>query len=452
MLKVQHVYKPNAAQWEAIQSTARETFLVGGVGMGKSFFLAERLKSALMETNGTRCALYAPTTKMLKNSTWVQIKHAWEGMLGMQEGIHYVYNRNPPKSWGVKPMTLTSHGILSMRNGSYCILDGLFDANKQRGTEFDEIFVDEFWGVDEESRKVLMGRLRGQKYKELNRKHRIWYATTPPEDITLLKNLYETPSADIKFIFGSSYINKDNLDSLYLQSLKNIYDETTYRREVMGELIAYTSNQFFCSFVYDKIVRELQPQYNKILYLSFDFNVSPMTCLAAQYSEGKIHIIKEWYIKNNEVPIGKEPISYICERIKPFAERFPLLEITGDASGRARSAIAKKGDNHYIIIRNNFPKAKFDKVPLHNPEISQSRTFCNSMLERHPSLFIDKACVKLITDLEQVKIKDAAKGDIDKSNPNLTHISDCFRYYLHSFHGDFLRVRRNGINLSRLMD
>jgi hypothetical protein len=118
-----------------------------------------------------------------------------------------------------------------------------------------------------------------------------------------------------------------------------------------------------------------------------------------------------------------------------------LFIVTGDASGANRSAMTKGALNYYMIIRDELaiPKSAF-KVPSVNPSIKNSRVLLNSMLEKHPDLIIDPSCHFLIHDLQNVET--TPNGDIDKGrDASLTHLLDCFRYYLWTFHNDFIRWR-----------
>jgi hypothetical protein len=95
--------------------------------------------------------------------------------------------------------------------------------------------------------------------------------------------------------------------------------------------------------------------------------------------------------------------------------------------------------NFYVIIKEELqlPKTAF-KVPSVNPSIKNSRVLLNSILEKHPDFQIDASCQFLIHDLQNVETSD--DGNIDKKkDANLTHLLDCLRYYLWTFHNDFVK-------------
>jgi hypothetical protein len=97
--------------------------------------------------------------------------------------------------------------------------------------------------------------------------------------------------------------------------------------------------------------------------------------------------------------------------------------------------------NYYSIIRDelDLPKSAF-KVPSVNPSIKNSRVLINSILQKHEDLLIDASCQFLIHDLQNVEADE--HGDIDKSKDSKsTHLLDCFRYFIWTFHNDFVRLK-----------
>ena len=191
------------------------------------------------------------------------------------------------------------------------------------------------------------------------------------------------------------------------------------------------SNVF--AFNFDENLHHAPVTYddNQVLKLSFDFNVEPITCLAAQDQKFEyIHIIKEFRLLNSD-------IDDLCDHI---AAAFPNghFLVTGDASGSARNAL-KKNTNYYKSIKHNLQLSPLQlKVPRANPSVRNTRVLTNSLWNKHPNMFVNKhACPFLVTDLNQVVV-DAA-GDIDKTkDAHKTHLLDCFRYYCWTFHRDFL--------------
>lgn len=222
------------------------------------------------------------------------------------------------------------------------------------------------------------------------------------------------------------------LPQVYLEGLENL-DDITKEIFVKGNWdIVDVERPFAYSFNRQKHIKNnLQMNTEEPIILSFDFNVDPITCLAGQSYDGSIRILREFRLRNSD-------IFQLCDRILSTFPNCYFL-VTGDASGSNRSAMTQGAKNYYQVIyqQMGIPKSAF-KVPSFNPSIKNSRILLNSILERHPDMAIDSSCQFLVNDLQSVQADDT--GDIDKSkDKHSTHLLDCFRYYLWTFHSNFVK-------------
>jgi hypothetical protein len=415
-------------QYEFCTSDKRETFYISGIGSGKTFCLAARALIAL-SVSGAVIAIYAPTTKVLRFATLRGLVSAWEKM-GFVNGVHYVVDVRP-KWKHVKPFSVKDNkGILTTVWGSYAILDGLDNYNSQRGQELDEIFVDEFRDIRPEARDVLIGRLRGQTYKNLKKEHRIWYATTPPDNPYYLQKLAAECTDNQKFIFGTTYDNIDNLPPGYIESQISTLDPETIEREIMGRFVFTNGKRFAYMFSKEKHIGTTHINDRLPLYLSFDFNLDPATCIIGQHTENYIHI-------HGEIRLRNASIYDVCSEIK---RRYPgyIYVITGDAAGNSREKATRDLTSMYDIIQMELGlPSHLIQVDKHNPTHRTNRTLVNSIFQ-HLEVIINPSCEYLIQDLDMVQCDET--GSIDKSNKELTHLLDCYRYYVNQWFSWFLRV------------
>lgn len=218
-----------------------------------------------------------------------------------------------------------------------------------------------------------------------------------------------------------------HLPESYTANLKYL-DSITYRRFVEGDWSAFAVNNPF-AYAFDAM-KHLAPvtfDETKQLNISFDFNIDPITCIAGQ----DMNIIQEFRIKNSD-------IYELCDRVKAM---FPnaLFVVTGDATGHNRSALAKGNINYYLAIRQRLNLSQGQmKQPSINPAVSDSRVILNSILQNGNLLINPETCPYLIQDLQSVEVDD--KGDIDKAKDKYkSHLLDCLRYYLCTFHGRFIK-------------
>jgi len=190
---------------------------------------------------------------------------------------------------------------------------------------------------------------------------------------------------------------------------------------------------FFWAFDYEKNTIDSY-EINKQLpvYLSFDFNVDPICCIASQHEDF------DWAVTFKEFRLANSNIYELCERIKTELLQNMDYVINGDASGMSRSALTKNL-NYYQIIHNELFVSKNNfNIPNANPGIDNTRTLTNSLFAKHPSKKIVKCCRYLIDDLRFVQTKE--DGSIDKSTGSMTHLGDCLRYYDFANFAKFLKT------------
>lgn len=169
------------------------------------------------------------------------------------------------------------------------------------------------------------------------------------------------------------------------------------------------------------------------LYLSFDFNVEPITCLASQhdpYFSRFIHVVKEYRLLVSDIWALTEHI------IANVPQAFFM--VTGDASGNARSAIIRDNKNYYQIIRQQMVLSKQQiKVPKANPSLRNTRVLCNALLQKHGNYWVNtQACPYLTMDLNKVEWR---KNKIDEGkDKHMGHLLAAWRYYNWTWHRNFL--------------
>lgn len=178
-----------------------------------------------------------------------------------------------------------------------------------------------------------------------------------------------------------------------------------------------------------------------VLYLAFDFNISPMTCVVAQLKPGVyLNIIKSYKIRNITI---KE----FCGQIK---RDFPgaIFKVTADPAGNSRSVgyDSVTTTMHSIIRQSlNIGLNQMDKPMLNwnrRDAWQEIRIFCNSVLQHHPNINISpKAAIELINDLEMATtIENEDKlyktsGDTEFG----MHLTDCFIYLLTTYFNTYLK-------------
>lgn len=222
-------------------------------------------------------------------------------------------------------------------------------------------------------------------------------------------------------------------DEAYMSRLKNL-DEITYRRLIEGDWSAFAvNNPFAYAFKQDKHVGTAAFNPMKEVMLSFDFNVDPITCVAAQH-DGAIKFITEFRLENSD-------IYKLCDRIKAH---FPqaLFLVTGDATGHNRSALTEGNINYYTVIQQRLGLSDGQmKQPTVNPSVGDTRVLMNSILQNLSVIFDKDNCPYTIQDLKYTEVD--SNGDIKKKENEKMgrgHLLDGTRYLLNTFFGDFIQI------------
>lgn len=331
------------------------------------------------------------------------------------------------KDSSLKKLTIKGGGSLDMWS--------MEDPNSGRGFFYKRAIIDEA----EKARKLKDAWEQTIRPTLVDLKGDAYFLSTPKFGKTYFKDVLwnnEKTNDNWKSFKFTSYDNP-HIDPLELEEAK-LLDELTFRCEYLAEDVDVTLRPFAYAFEQEKTVKETgQPKVSLPLYFSFDFNTDPITCIVAQHAEDKswIKVHKEFSLRNSN-------IEDLCdELLVEYGDKY-FIRVTGDASGKSRSALLPQNMNYYTIIQkklNLMPNRFF--VPSANPSIKNNRVLLNSLFYRHKDLIIDPSCKNLISDLKYVEVDD--NGNIQKdrsSDTKKADLLDCLRYYFNAFHGDFIKV------------
>ena len=176
--------------------------------------------------------------------------------------------------------------------------------------------------------------------------------------------------------------------------------------------------------------------YIQYLYLSFDFNINPITCAVIQHYNGTIYVLEQIKLENSD-------IYKLCSRIKSLYPNF-VYTVTGDASGQSSSAMVADNLNYYKIIKQelNLAMNQF-KLPAANPHQKDNNVLVNALLNKYSILIHPVKAIGLIYDFENVRM-DGDKKIIKDNRNKEQEKSDCldtFRYFCNQFMRDFITKR-----------
>jgi phage terminase large subunit len=214
--------------------------------------------------------------------------------------------------------------------------------------------------------------------------------------------------------FGQSFLTPEDIQEL--QRLKMV-DENQYRIYVLGEWGIENKEGKFCWAFTRSQIKSTVYDDTRLLWLTFDFNVNPLTCTIAQvFPEMEtVRAIECIKLENSD-------IYRMCSQIKA---KYPhaLYQITGDATGQSRSALTRDNITYYEIIRRELNVTLQQiKVPTVNPSIEENQILVNAV-HRNWCIEVDPdRCAALIYDLTYVEVN--GRGEIIKDRTSTKKFAD----------------------------
>lgn len=262
--------------------------------------------------------------------------------------------------------------------------------------------------------------------------------------IVLIKTNYE----DNYWTVGSpcgTYGYKDYGLLLKYDQLK-VYDYSSWLVNVRGEWgQEKTGNRYYVQFK-DECIKECSYDAEKLLYLSFDFNIVPyITCIVSQVEKTEsgylLRTFKEYCFenpKNNTIDLTKQIAKDFYNHKRPVV-------IYGDYSGANRTGFGMNYDgeqinNHYQIIENILQKNGLQIINniYPNESLIERHNFVNLIFANKIGISyeVDPSCINTIDDLvhckfdkDGKKLKKVVKSKVTgESYQERGHCSDALEY------------------------
>jgi hypothetical protein len=297
-------------------------------------------------------------------------------------------------------------------NGSKLDMWSMEDPNSGRGRKYHRAIIDEA----EKARNFKEAWEQTIRATLTDYKGDAWFFSTPKFGQTYFKEIANNQEKYKDWItWKFTTYDNPHIDPTEVDAAKAQLDSKTFECEYLAEDVDLSNNPF--AYAFDPVRHVGKTEYNpfKEVLLSFDFNVDPIVCIAAQKYDDKLHFIKDFSLANSD-------IYELCDRIKAY---FPkgLYFVTGDATGHNRSALAKGNINYYTVIKQSLNLLQTQlKQPSVNPAVSDRRVMMNSVLQNFDVLFDKDNCGKAINDMKMVEVD--SYGDIKKDRSKETRKAD----------------------------
>lgn len=405
-------------------SKAKTRFVInyGGTGSGKSYSAAQK-EVLLAAQNSINTLVIRKVGSTLRDSVIPSFKNR----IGEFD------------LWDIFRENKTEREITCTQTGSVIKFRGLDDPEKMKSIEgINRILIEEASELEFEDYLELNRRVRGMPDIQIT------LCFNPIHEEHWLKQHFFDKKVPHTTIIKSNYKANPFLtkqDREQIEWLRE-YNYNQYRIYALGEWgITENNAPWLFAFNQDKHVKNSLPFLPSYpVYLSFDFNREPISCLAVQMSPSRgtstsfVHFIKE-FSKNVQ-------LQELCNQI---LATFPtsILYVTGDASGSAGDlAFDKRNDSYYKMIQSYLRLSdKQMNLFKKNMEHNDSRNLCNTMMYNLPNVFIDSSCKTLINDCiiatvdENTNKAGMLKKDRDKYKMDMF---DAFRYLWQAYFADYI--------------
>ena len=390
------------SQWEFLTNKpkAKIRAYVGGMGSGKTFsLLAAVFCSMILKKNnkGKSNGLILYPTYSLAEEVFVEpFREILE-----RNGIDYVYNIAAHRfktAYGNIKIYQTRHPQRIV--GSSYTYVGI-----------DELDIESYRYAELAVQKAL-GRLRGCEDAEL-------FITTTPEGFGYTHHLMVEKAASDKLLVHGKTTDNPYLPKSYIESLQNNYDEKLLKAYIDGEFVNLNQGATYYGFNRNDAIRECKYNNSLPIRIGMDWNVDPLCAVMFQiYNNKQIKVIKELALYHQGA--GDLMTQRMCDAIKQLYPNNTYIAYP-DATGASRHSSAQYSD--LDIVRGNGFKLMVKHI---NPRVVNRVNAMNNQLSKN-NIIIDPSCKLLIKDLEQVCNKEGSR-DIDKSNKDLSHMTDALGY------------------------
>ena len=401
----------------------RSRFLVlpGGAGSGKSIFCADKVVHRVLCEEEHKMLCLRKVGDTVEESIFAEIAAAIEF-----RGVTDEFKVNK-----------TKHSFTHLPTGNQILCKGLDDVAKMKSVKgISGMWLEEATEFDENDLDQLNLRIRGKKknyvqyllsFNPIDEQH--WlkrrFIDNKDDDATILVTTYK----------DNQYLTEQDIQQLLKLASRNPLYFDVYVLAKWGVVVK--NDKFLYAFSNQKhIIDSYEPNPHLPILASFDFNVSPMTCVIAQNFQDKTYIFDEFRIN---VGSTEEMAELVKAKYKDWLYR---IDVTGDATGKNREKATRGNINQYMVIKEVLQLADRDiHVPSKNPDLKDSRVLCNSVLQ-HADIFVTKNCTYTVNDMIYAAVKFnpmTKKMDVIKTDEEKRDFFDNARYIIHECYPDFIR-------------
>lgn len=401
-------YNPNGPQLDFHKDITTPILLYqAGLGSGKTWGLCHKALQLSFLNKNTAGAMLAPNFNMYKRDILPTFMDIFE-INKLKVKINLT-DKTFIFPWSKYPMYIfTAEKPIAGPNLGWCC-------------------INEFSLMPYERVNEMMRRVRVSAAPNPQR----CFAGTPEDIYGWLEDFVEGQKVAnrIKIIRGNTMDNLRNLSEDYIEQLRTTLDPVALRLFMNGEMVRLGTDYFYYAYRSDKNDnKDLKRDPYAVIHAAMDFNVGRMTCLLAHKVGEQIHVFDEIVLG------GNSDTNQMADALLARYSQSDIL-ITCDAAGKARKT---SGLSDVDILRARGFEVRYRSA---NPRLRKRQLLVNGLLHNGRILIHPEKCKTLKRDLAKVE-QHKATFDKVKTNPDMTHASDCLDY-LCDFEFNFSFDRQN---------
>ena len=384
-------------QREFVHSAAKFPALVSGYGAGKTYALCVKALNECGKNAGYTGLLMSPTYRMIKDT----LQPTFEEVVKSAK-FNYEYSASDNR-----------YRIYWSNGYADVILRSAENYRRLAGLNLAWAGIDESALLkDDQCWKMVISRLRSGNTLRA-------FVCTTPEGFNYVYEYWKDNVKEGYELIQANTEANTKLPKEFIKSLKENYDSKLIQSYMQGQFVNLQYGATFYNFDREKNCKKTNYNKNKPLYIGIDFNVDPLCSVVSQiHTNNKVHIIDEFKLRHSG---GKELLTE--QMAMAIKNKYPnqTYYCYPDPSGKARKTSSI--DTDHDILRNEGFILRYKRQA---PRVIDRVNATNKLFD---SCIIDPRCKNIIADFEQVVNKEGTR-DIDKSNPELTHMSDAFGYFV----------------------
>lgn len=236
-------------------------------------------------------------------------------------------------------------------------------------------------------------------------------------------------------ITATDAVDAGILEQEVIDEARRTLPEGIFLELYFGIPFANASNKFCYCFDKKKHVGKCPPwRKDQNVYLSFDFNVNPITCSVIQWYDQHIYVLEVIKLENSN-------IWRLCEVVSTKYPEAAFI-VTGDASGKNKSTLERDNLNNFDVIKKQLGLSRGQMQYLaSNPKLEDNQVLVNAVLEHYDLTIDESKSQPLIFDCEFVEmLPDGTIKKGDRNDPTQqADAIDTFRYFINRFLKGFLK-------------